>query len=241
MLTSNFYFQTIRRITANFGSLFDNIEFVKDSSVSPIDSFIVPLSFAPRNYFISRVNEKSSIDNNGKPITSHNFPAMSFEMTGFEYDSERQTNMMITIPENSENNSGQPLNTYRTNFNLVPYNISYRLNIFARKNEDLLQILEQILPYFAPHYTLNVDLGGGLGIKKNIQVNLDSNSFEDEWENSRTDFRLLTQSLDFTAKGYVIPPIQDLPLIERAQLYYYDEINANAEHILQRYITEDDL
>lgn len=241
MLTNNFYFASIRKTTANFGSLFDNIEFVRDSSVSPIDSFIVPLSFAPRNYFISRINEKSSIDNDGKPITAHSLPTMSFEMTGFEYDSERQTNITVRIPENSNNYSGQPLNKNRTTFNLVPYNISYRLNIFSKKNEDLLQIIEQILPYFAPYFTLNVELSKELGIRKDIQVTLDSNSFEDEWENSKTDFRLLTQTLEFTAKGYVIPPITEQPLIERVQLYYYDRIADDAEPVLTRYITEDDL
>lgn len=231
MLTDNFYFKAIRKTTANFGDLFDNIEFVKDDTVSPVESFIVPLSFAPRNLFISRLNEKSSIDNDsGEPIVAYSLPTMTFEIDGFEYDSERKTNTVNPIVENSEGYSGNPDVLRRTYFNVVPYNITYNLNVFARKNEDILQILEQILPYFQPSYTLNIELSSELGIKKDVPVILDSTSFEDEWQNQKTDFRLITLSMSFTVKSYIIPPIQDQKVIK--------EVQANVRHSEDDYLMQ---
>jgi hypothetical protein len=222
--TNYFYYSIINKITANFGSLFDKVIFVKDSSSSPPDSFYVPLSFAPRNYFIAKCNENTITTNNGKADTSYSLPSMSFEITGFEYDSNRQTNLSVSIPESliHKNNSTRK----RTLFNLVPYNIQYRLNIFTRKYEDLLPIIEQILPYFAPNYPLNVILSEELNIRKTMNVSLTGNSFEDEWENTKTEYRLLTHMIDFNVEAYLIPSYIDSNIIKQVDLRYYF-INSN--------------
>lgn len=240
MLTNNFYSHSIRKVTANFGSLFNEIEFVKDDTVSPPDTFTVPISFAPRTYFISRLNEKSSIDNEGRAIVQHTLPTMTFEISGYEYAKDRQTNLMISIPE-TENPTSPVQDSYKkTQFNLVPYDITFTLNVFARKYEDLLQIMEQILPYFAPKWNLNVVLNDFLNIQKTIPVVLNSVSLEDEYQNQYSDFRLLNQQLEFTAQSFIMPPITEQEVIKevKTNMKYNEDPHGNLDQFI---ITEDDV
>jgi hypothetical protein len=41
-------------------------------------------------------------------------------------------------------------------YTATPYTISFQLNIYAKSQDDALQVVEQILPYFAPQYTVTI-------------------------------------------------------------------------------------
>ena len=48
------------------------------------------------------------------------------------------------------------------------------LYIFAKNQEDALQIVEQILPYFNPDFSVTVNDLPELGIKRDIKIVMDS-------------------------------------------------------------------
>ena len=41
-------------------------------------------------------------------------------------------------------------------YSATPYTIGFALNIYAKNQDDALQVVEQILPYFTPQYTVTV-------------------------------------------------------------------------------------
>lgn len=225
-----FYFHSIRKTTSHFGSLFDKVIFQKDPFSSPIEEFFIPLEFAPRDYFIGRMKGNGSFD--GEMNIQRSLPRMTFELEGFEYDGSRQNNITIRVPESID---GSPSSTVRTTkWNLVPYNIKYKLNVFTPRYEDTLQIVEQILPYFTPQYTLNIIYSEELDIKKDVPVKLTSVApVEDEWMNGRTQNRLMTQTLSFEVQGYIIPPITDQELVQSIITNYHFIDN---EDTLEQYI-----
>lgn len=215
----HFYFHSIRKTTAHFGSLFNKIVFQNDGYESPPEDFYVPLEFAPREYFIARLNGNSS--NDGKPNVARTLPRITFQINSYEPDPSRQTNSTIRIPAAPD---GDEKTVRTTKWNLVPYNISFQLSVFARRYEDTLQIVEQILPYFTPHYTLNIVFSEELGIQKDVPVILQSNEPSDEWEQGRTDFRLMTHNFNFQVQTYIIPPITDSEFVKEVRTnFHFDE------------------
>ena len=89
----------------------------------------------------------------------------------------------------------------------VPYNIGFELNIMAKLNDDVLQIIEQILPFFQPALTVTVDMVDTIGEKKDIPIVLDDISFRDDYEGDFSTRRILLYTLQFTAKTYLFGPI----------------------------------
>ena len=77
---------------------------------------------------------------------------MSFEITNIAYDPQRQLPKMNYFHKKHIDNdqSGAKFQVS------TPYIISFELNVYAKQQDDALQIVEQILPYFAPQYTVPV-------------------------------------------------------------------------------------
>ena len=75
-----FYNESMRRMTIAFGQLFNNIQIKrKDSSDNVIQSIRVPLSYAPKEKFLVRLDQQPSLDEREFSIT---LPRMSFEISG---------------------------------------------------------------------------------------------------------------------------------------------------------------
>ena len=77
---------------------------------------------------------------------------MSFEIVAMMYDASRQ------LPKMNYCRKGSSVEDEGTRlYSPSPYNISFQLSIYAKSQDDALQVVEQILPYFTPHYTLTVN------------------------------------------------------------------------------------
>lgn len=160
---------------------------------------------------------------------------MSFEMVGISYDPTRKSSTMQTFRGVDGDGGG-----ISKAFMPVPYNVSLRLSIMAKLNEDALQILEQILPYFQPHLNLTIDLVSSIGEKRDIPMVLEGISMDDQYEGDFTTRRILIYTLDFTAKTYLFGPISsgNDSLIKQVQVDYYTDTNrVNASRQL-RYVAE---
>lgn len=153
MFGTYFYNKRVRTSVSVFGSLFNNIHVLRTKQDGTVMSQVkVPLSYAPKRNFMERLEEMSQGEEAERRVAIK-LPRMSFEITSMTYDAQRQLPKINSFTSSMEDADGAKRRRVYTG---VPYNISFQLSVYAKSQDDALQIVEQILPYFAPQYTLSV-------------------------------------------------------------------------------------
>ena len=209
-------------MTIAFGQLFNNIQIKrKDSSGSTIQCIRVPLAYAPKEKFLTRLDQQPDLDNREFAIT---LPRMSFEIQTIEYDAGRKLNRLQKFKKVKTSAEGKVLDF---NYMPVPYNISYSLNVFTATAEGGLQIIEQILPYFQPDYTVTVNAIPNLDIKRDVPIVLNSVNYEDSYNGDYTTRRAVIYTLTFTAKTYLFGPAQTQKVVKTVQSDLYSDVDRN--------------
>ena len=152
MFGTHFYHKRVRTAVAVFGSLFNNLYVLRTNSSNEVISQVkVPLSYAPKRNFLERLQNMSNGEDAERRVAMK-LPRMSFEITSMTYDSIRQlpkTNQFSTAISGDNNKRNKF-------FASTPYDITFDVNIYAKSQDDALQIVEQIIPYFNPQYTVSV-------------------------------------------------------------------------------------
>ena len=199
MFGTYFYHQTSRKMVVAFGSLFNTIEVRRTNSAgSVIDTIKVPLSYGPREKFLTRI----SADPNLNPSIALTVPRMGFELTAMTYDGVRKLNTM-----------GRNVKTGTTGlkkqFNPVPYNWDFSLYVYVKNAEDGTQILEQVLPFFTPEFTVTMNLVSSMNEKRDVPLVLNSVSSEDTYEGDFASRRSIIWTLSFLMKGFLYPSVTD--------------------------------
>lgn len=198
MFGTYFYHSHIRKTVAVFGTLFNNINVQrKDANGTSINNVKVPLSYGPKQKFLTRLFEEPDLN---APEVAIRLPRMSFEITGMQYDTSVKLNKMNTIAQ--PNIRGQ--STIR---NPVPYIISFTLSVYAKSQDDALQVVEQIIPYFNPEYVVTIKEIPSLNVSRDIPIVLQSVNYSDDYEGDFTSRRVLIYTLDFTMKTFFYGPI----------------------------------
>ena len=198
MFGQYFYHSHIRKTVAVFGTLFNNINVQrKDANGTSINNVKVPLSYGPKQKFLARLFEEPDLN---APEVAIRLPRMSFEITGMQYDTSVKLNKMNTIAQ--PNIHGQ--NTIR---NPVPYIMSFQLSVYAKNQDDALQVVEQIIPYFNPEYVVTIKEIPSLNVSRDIPIVLQSVNYSDDYEGDFTSRRVLIYTLDFSMKTFFYGPI----------------------------------
>lgn len=214
-----FYHETTRRYVAVFGTLFNDITITrKNNSGTEVQRMKVPISYAPMQKFLARLEGDPSL--NAPAIT---LPRMTFEITGMTYDGERKLNSAIR----NTRSVTSAASTKITQFSPTPYDIEFQLNIMTKYNEDGTKILEQILPFFKPDFNMSVKLIDDLNMYLDIAVVLNSVTTEDTYEGSFEERRALIWTLSFTLKGYYFGPTTTRKVIKFARTDLYPSLTAN--------------
>lgn len=212
MFGTHFYHEKVRKSVSVFGSLFNNLYVLrKNSSGAVISQVKVPLSYAPKAKFLERLAANPDLDNDQQVAIK--LPRMSFEITSMIYDQTRQ------LTKVSNFNTIGSANTNRQKFySPVPYNISFQLNIYAKTQDDALQVVEQILPTFNPQYTLTIKPFGTEypDFKEDIPVVIQSVSFSDDFEGAIEQRRTIIYTLDFEMKVSFFGPIENKQIVRTA-------------------------
>ena len=205
MLTNWFYNERIRKSVAVFGSLFNNIYVVrKNGSGETLSQVKVPLSYAPKRDFLDRLNKTEFGEEQERQI-SVKLPRMSFEILAMTYDPTRQLpklNKRTIVAETGAINA-QALYTP------VPFNVQFQLNVYARSQDDALQIVEQILPYFTPQYTVQVKPLEGFDLQEDTPIKLDGVTMQDDYEGGLENRRTIIYTLDFEMKINIYRHVDD--------------------------------
>ena len=196
MLGTYFYHEIIRKTIIAFGTLFNTIDIKhKKQDGTNWSTIRVPIAYGPREKFLARLEERPDL----RKRVSITLPRLAFELTSIQYDPERKVSTMQTFKANTTTGTKVAKKVYMP----VPYNLGFRLNLMTQYNEDSLQIIEQILPYFQPSFNLTVDLVSSIGEKRDIPMVLDNVSFDDNYESGMEEKRVITHTLEFTAKTYL--------------------------------------
>lgn len=192
-----FYHKRVRTAVSVFGSMFNNLYVLRqNSSGETISQVKVPLSYAPKRNFIARLDQM----NNGEEAERRvalKLPRISFEITSMTYDATRQLPKVNNISKAIENSHLTRQKLYTS----TPYNITFQLNIYAKTQDDGLQIVEQILPYFTPQYTVSVKPFSDIpSFVEDVPITLTSVVMEDNFEGAVGDRRTIIYTLDFEVK-----------------------------------------
>jgi len=212
---AHFYNRTIRKVVVAFGTMFNDILLQRYSvdGTTKQELFKVPLTYGSKEKYLTRITS----DPNLTKTISSTVPRISFEMTGMSYDSGRK---QVSTLQNFSANTATGI---KTQFAPIPYNFDFSRSIFVRNTEDGTQILEQILPFFTPDFNVSVDFIAPMDQKYDMPVLLNSVSSQVDYEGDFMSTRLIIWNLEFTAKGYIWPPVKSGKIIRQANTSIYIE------------------
>ena len=197
MFGNIFHHNTLRKYVILFGTVFNNIYVTRQNAGGEtVQTIKVPLSYGPKEKYLASLEGNPNLDNK----VAVTVPRISFEMTTFQYDPERKLN---TLNRKVKNNKSQ--------YQPVPYNISFQMSILVKNAEDGTKIVEQILPYFTPEWTASVHLVPDMEDDPwDIPIILNDISSEDTYEGNFETRRAIIWTLNFTMKGYLFGPTKQI-------------------------------
>lgn len=233
MFGTYFYHQRLRTSVAIFGTLFNNIYILrKDGSDNVVNQQKVPLAYAPKSKYLDRIRENPDLINDTKVAIK--LPRMSFEIISIQYDPTRQLKKT-----NQFQQPGTSIASRNKFFNGVPYNIGFQLNIYAKTQDDALQIVEQILPYFNPQYTLSVKpFSDYPNVKEDVPISLTGVDFSDDYESALEARRTIIYTLSFEMRINFYGPILETGVIKTAINNLYD-MNKDNQQVAKLTTTPD--
>ena len=213
---TTFYHNSVRNVVIAFGTLFNDIYITrKNADGSTKEQVRVPIAYGPKEKFIRRIYESSSISDG--PKVSMTLPRLGFELTSMDYDTARKRNTM------SKRFLSDSTGVTSTSFDYaeVPYNFSFRLSAFVRHMDDGLQIVEQILPYFTPEFNITVNMNA-LHQSVDIPVILQSSSITEDYEGDFDTRRNINFDFEFMAKSFVYGPVKTSKVIKTVNNTFWD-------------------
>ena len=211
MFGNYYYHERIRRSVAIFGKMFNDIYVMrKDSNGEVISTVKVPLAYAPKQKYLDRIREQEDLQTGQRVALK--LPRLSFEIISMSYDPARQLQKTTNVTQaGSISSTRAKVNAY------VPYNISFQLNVYAKTQDDALQIVEQILPYFNPQYNLTIKpLSSYPNVREDVPITLSGVDFADDYEGDVASRCTIIYTLTFEMKLNFYGPIADGNVITKA-------------------------
>jgi hypothetical protein len=215
MFGSPFYFSMLRKYVILMGTLVNNIRITRTDTSGNVTSLIkVPVTYAPKDKMLARVLQDPDIV---RPSATVPLPMISFEMGRMSYDGTRK---LPTINKIAVKNATE-INKLKYQYNPVPYNIEFKVYVYAKNAEDGTKIIEQILPYFTPDWTTTVKLIPEMEVTMDIPIILNDISYSDNYDGAFQKRRAIIWTLDFVLKGYIYGPVKSNGIIKFVKTNFY--------------------
>jgi hypothetical protein len=191
----------------------------KDKAGSVISTVRVPLAYAPRDKYIERIQGLADIQRDESVALK--LPRMSFEITSYIYDDTRQLQKLNkTFHNNTIDDHGSKKDVVTR---AVPYNITFSLTIYAKSQDDALQLVEQILPFFSPQYTVTMKpFSQYADILEDIPLTLQGVSYLADFEGPIEQRSVIQYVLDFEMKTAFYGPIDAGKSVIQKSIVNYD-------------------
>lgn len=215
MFSTPFYFSLLRKYVILVGTLFNNIRITRADSTGHQTALLrVPITYAPKDKMLARVIQDTAIDRQTATIP---LPAISFEMGRMSYDGSRKLNTIGKVSVKDATDA----NKFKYQYNPVPYDIEFKVYIYAKNAEDGTKIIEQILPYFTPDWTTTVNLIPEVEVTMDIPVILNNISYSDNYDGDFRERRAIIWTLDLVLKGYLYGPVKKSGVIKFINTNFY--------------------
>jgi hypothetical protein len=217
MMGGHFYNKHVRTCVSIFGSLFHDINIVRErADGTTLNQIKVPLSYAPKRNFLERLEEMAQGEEAERRVAIK-LPRMSFEIISVAYDPQRQ------LPKVNQFKIGEERNSYIG----TPYILTFQLSVYAKTQDDALQIVEQIIPYFAPQYTLSVrPFSDHPEFVEDVPISLNGLDFQDDYEGPLENRRTIIYTLNFDMKMMFYGPDRTNSLIRDVNInMFLDRLN----------------
>jgi len=213
--------ESLRKLVVGFGNLFNDMYVGKyNDDGELIEKDRVPLTYGPKEKFIRRIKEVSTIsDVTRSRIT---LPRMGFEMLGMSYDPTRKANKLRRTRSGDVNDNGTANMAYAE----VPYLVNFGLYTFTRNIDENLQLVEQILPYFSPEFIISVNFND-LNKKVNVPIVLTSTGISEIYEGDFSETRSITTTFSFIAKTYVYGKTTEEQVITDTDIRMFEDTDTN--------------
>lgn len=221
-IANYFYNETTRKYVALFGTIFNQLKITrKDNAGTTSQSMIVPLSYAPFQKVLARLNQDPDLLNSRTQAIR--LPRMSFEISSITYDPSRKIASTMKMRKDAKAESENSRNFIYAS---VPYNIDFQLYIMTKYQEDATQLMEQILPFFTPDWTVSAKMIPDLD-PIDIPVILNSITTEDLYENDFETRQSILYTLSFTIKGFYFGPEKKRKVIKFIEADMHSQTTAN--------------
>jgi hypothetical protein len=203
---------SLRKYIIVFGTVFNDIYINRlDNNEEIRQTLKIPLTYGPKDKVLARLEQSPRMDNQVGIV----LPRISFEMTSLEYDPTRKLNTLNKLTKQSATAGTDDEVKYQ--YQPVPYDMQFEMNILVKNAEDGTRIVEQIVPYFTPDFTVSVNLVPEVDNARDIPIILNSITSQDQYEGSFEQRRALIWTLSFTMKGWLYGPTKKSKLIKLAE------------------------
>lgn len=203
---------TLRKYIIVFGTLFNDIYINRtNTSREIVQTLKVPLTYGPKEKVLARLEQNPTMSNQVGIV----LPRISFELTSMEYDPTRKLNTLNKLTKQSSTAGTDDEVKYQ--YQPVPYDMQFEMNILVKNSEDGTRIVEQIIPYFTPDFTVSVNLMPEVDAARDVPVILNSITHQDNYEGSFEERRSMIWTLTFTLKGWLYGPTKKSKLIKLAE------------------------
>jgi hypothetical protein len=225
-----FYHGITRKAIVAFGVMFNNMVVrYKNSSNAIVNTLRIPLSYAPKNKMLTRIQRLPNPEYAQVEVT---LPRMSFEIVAFEYDGARKINVNNQISTVISETQSKRI------YGPVPYNLTINLYAYVKNQEDGLQIFEQIAPAFNPDFNVTVNYIPELNIKHDMPIILNSVTYDDQYEGNVADHRMIIWTYTFTVKLYYYGAVENQEIIRNAIVNIFKD--EDLESRINRYTVSTD-
>ena len=193
--------------------MFNRIQLVRyDTNSNELERVIVPIQYATKEKYVNRLNEDPTLNKS----TAITLPRMSFELIAINYAPDRkQTTTQRLYKKNTSGSYAE--------YQGVPYDLNFELNIYARNIDDGNQIIEQILPYFTPDLSFTYDMVPNMDIKRDITTVLDSVNQQVDYEGGFDSVRSVYWTLTFTMRAEFWGPVASSKIIKKVTTNIFND------------------
>jgi len=214
-----FYHSHIRKAIIAFGTIFNDINIERKNSAGAIAQTLrVPLAYSTKQKFLTRIARVPDTSTRGEVALT--LPRMGFEINGLNYDPGRK---VAPINRTRVVGTGDDTSTVRSVFASAPWNMDLALYIFAKNQNDGLNIIEQVLPYFNPDFNVTINDLPEMGIKRDIKITLDNVNYEDEYEGEFANRISVIWTLNFTMRLNFYSHLANVDVIKQAVIDAYND------------------
>lgn len=222
-IASEYFFPDIvKKVTASFGYIFNDLKVVRDIEGKPKKIINVPLIYSNKEKWYSIIKNPGSIKEENpdlyKAIVSFESPIISYYLTNIEPDTTRLLNSSNTIKCNGNNSKIKYIR------NRVPVIFNFDVRIRATRNNDLFQLIEQILPYFTPSFKFYINDIDFIENNTEYKVTWEGMDKIDEFEGAYDEnSRHISRNLSFKVYGYLYGPTFEGDTIKHIEIEMTDD------------------